>query len=112
MEVNFKAKDGTIFDSAEDCVYYEVTLKRRPDDWEGGNWDGDRTNDTSEAVVVKLNTEDAAEQFLAQAKLDEDDKINGIEIGDEGWFYYDQCGERYIQIDETIICIFMDYFKS
>lgn len=112
MEVIYKAKDGKMFNSAEECVHYEDTLKCRPNDWEGWNWDGHRTDDTSEAVVVKLNNEDAAEQFLEKAKLDDDDKIDGIEIGDEGWFYYDQNCERYILIDETILCIFRDNFAK
>ena len=66
--------EGVSRKAAEMVEYYEMLCDKYPiisiedglaeDDWEGWNWDGDRTNDTSEAVVVKLNTEDAAEQFL------------------------------------------------
>lgn len=112
MKIMFKAEDGTMFESAENCVQYEAELANREKEWEAWGWDGDNTDDTADAVVVKLNTVNAAAQFLAQAKLDGDDRINGIEFGDEGWFYYDKNSERYILIDETILCIFRDNFAK
>ena len=34
MEVIFKAKDGTMFNSADACVQYEVELANSAKDWE------------------------------------------------------------------------------
>ena len=106
MEVIFKANDGTMFDSAEECVKYEGMLTNKPKEWEAWGWNGEPTNKTLRAVVVKLTTEDAAEQFLAAADLEGDNNIEGIEAGDEGWFFYDECAEQYFRIGAAIINIF------
>ena len=106
MEVIFKAKDGTMFDSAEACVQYEATLDYRAKDWEAWGWDGKPTTKTLHAVVVKLNNEDAAAQFLIAADTEGDYNIKGIEAGDEGWFFYNEGSEQYVCIDDIFINIF------
>ena len=106
MEVIFKAKDGTMFDSAEVCVQYELELANNAKDWEAWGWDGKRTNDTTSAVVVNLDNERAAAQFLATADRDDDDKIKGIDEYSQGWYYYDEGASRYINICEDIVNIF------
>ena len=105
MEVIFKAKDGKMFDSAEACVQYEAELVDKAKDWTAWTWSGLFTDDTSEALIVKLNGEDAAAQFLAKARLDDDDNVDGIEVGDEGWFFYDDNRDGYTHIDGAIIHI-------
>lgn len=105
MEVIFKAKDGKMFRSAEECVQYEAELVDKAKDWTAWNWSGLFTDDTSDAIIVKLDGEDAAAQFLAKAKLDDDDIIDGIKVGDEGWFFYDDNRDGYTQIDGEIIDI-------
>ena len=112
MEVIFKAKDGTMFDSAEECVQYEATLDYRAKDWEAWGWDGKPITKTLHAVVVKLNNEDAAAQFLIAADTEGDYNIKGIEAGDEGWFFYDEGIEQYVFVDDTIINIFKNILTS
>ena len=112
MEVIFKAKDGTMFNSAEECVQYEATLAYGAKDWEAWDWDGKPTTKTFQAVMVKLNNEDAAEQFLAAADAEGDNNIEGIEVGDEGWFFYDEGSKQYVFVDDTIINIFKNILTS
>jgi hypothetical protein len=106
MQIIFKANDGTIFYSAEECVQYELELANNAKDWEAWDWECRRTNDTSSAVVVNLDNERAAAQFLAKAKLDEDDRVKGIDEYSQGWYYYDEGASRYIHICEDIVNIF------
>jgi hypothetical protein len=112
MEVIFKAKDGTIFYNAEECMKYETILANKEKDWQAWGWDGEPTTKTFHAVVVKLNSEDAAEQFLTAADLDNDGNVEGIEAGDEGWFFYDEGSERYVFIDDTFVNIFRNISAS
>ena len=112
MEVIFKAKDGTMFDSAEECVQYELELANKEKDWQAWGWSGEPTDITANAVVVKLNTEDAAAQFLIAADAEGDYDIKGIESGDEGWFFYDEGSDRYVFIDDTFVNIFRNILTS
>ena len=105
MEVIFKAKDGTMFNSADACVQYEVELANGAKDWEAWGWDGKRTNNTTSAIVVNLDNERAAAQFLAKADS-EDDDVKGIDEYDQGWYYYDEGESRYIPICEDVVSIF------
>ena len=112
MEVIFKAKDGTIFYSAEECVQYELEVMNKAKDWQAWGWDGEPTTKTSHAVVVKLNNEDAAAQFLIAADAEGDYNIKGIEAGDEGWFFYDEGIEQYVFVDDNIINILKNILTS
>lgn len=112
MQIIFKANDGTVFYSAEECVKYEAALASREKDWEAWGWNSAPTNDTTNAVVVNLPTEDAAAQFLEKAKLDEDDNVGGISEYSRGWYYYDECAEQYFRIDEAIINILKNISAS
>lgn len=112
MQIIFKANDGTIFYSAEECVQYELEVMNKAKDWEGWNWDGKPTTKTFQAVVVKLSNEDAAEQFLAAADAEGDNNIKGIEVGDEGLFFYDEGSEQYVLVNDIIINIFKNILTS
>lgn len=112
MQIIFKANDGTIFYSAEECVQYELEVMNKPKDWEAWGWDSRPTTTTSDAVVVNLPTMEAAEQFLAAADLEGDYSIKGIEAKDMGWFFYDKSSEQYVFINDTFINIFKNISAS
>lgn len=106
MEVIFKAKDGKMFNSAEECVQYEVELASKEKEWEAWGWNGKSTDITTNAIVVNLPTEKSVTQFLEKAKLDGDNIIKGIEEGNEGWFFYDEDSEQYVSIYPDVLTIF------
>lgn len=106
MEIVFKAKDGKIFNNANECVQYEVELTNKEKEWEAWGWNCEPTNLTSRAIVVKLNTKKAATQFLEKAKFDGDNNVKGIEEGDEGWFFYEELSEKYVNIYPDVLTIF------
>lgn len=112
MKIMFRANDGTMFSSAEECVQYEAKLANNPKDWEAWNWSGDSTDITTNAVVVNLPTEKSVAQFLAKADFEDDDKIEGIDKDSRGWYYYDEGVEKYIGINEEIINIFKSISAS
>lgn len=106
MKIVFKAKDGTMFNSAEACVQYEAELANREKEWEAWGWNGKPTDITTNAVVVNLPTEESVAQFLAKADFEDDGKIEGIDKDSRGWYYYDEGVEKYIGINEDIVRVF------
>jgi hypothetical protein len=105
MEIIFKAKDGTMFDSAEACVRYETKLASGTKEWTAWTWGGTPTNKTDAAVVVNLATERAAAQFLEQATRENDDSIKGIDTYSQGWYYWDEDNHQYYYLDDDILSI-------
>ena len=112
MKVVFKADDGTVFNSAEECVKYEAELTNKAKEWEGWNWSGESTDITVNAVVVSLPTAKSAAQFLAKADLDDDERVEGIYNDSRGWYYYDEGAEKYLPINEEIINVFQSISAS
>ena len=109
MQVIFKANDGTMFESAENCAQYEAKLAKEAKEWEAWGWTGQSTNKTAHAVVVKLPTSDAAAQFLAAADRDDDGHCKGIDEYSRGWYYYDEGAEQYFRIDDAVISVFRSF---
>ena len=105
MEIIFKAKDGTMFDSAEACVRYETELASGTKEWTAWGWGGTPTNKTHDAVVVNLATERAAAQFLGQGTLENDDGLKGIDTYSQGWYCWDENSHQYYYLDDDILSI-------
>jgi hypothetical protein len=105
MEIIFKAKDGTMFDSAEACVRYETELASDTKEWTAWDWGGTPTDKTTNAIVVNLATERAAAQFLGQVTLENDDSIKGIDTYSQGWYYWDEYNDQYSYLDDDILSI-------
>ena len=95
----FKAFDGTLFESAQECFEYEQRMTVRPRKWKGWDWNENPTADTSTAVVVFFCDGEASEQFVRDANLNGDYDIDGFEAGDTGWYYWDEgdCVYRFLQ---------------
>lgn len=105
MEVVFKAKDGTLFVSAQECVLYEQRMAEGPRKWRGWDWEAKPTNNTTQAIMVFFRDGEASAQFIADAKLYADDDIDGFEEGDTGWYYWDEGEKAYLFLDDPFINI-------
>ena len=105
MEVLFKAKDGTLFISAQECAEHELRMMGMSRKWKGWEWNKNPTNKTTEAVMVYFCDDEASAQFIADAKLNADEGIDGIEEGDSGWFYWDEGEGVYRFLDPSFIDI-------
>lgn len=105
MEVVFKAKDGTLFASAQECVLYEQRMAESPRKWKGWDWAGNPAKDTTDTIMVYFCDDEASAQFIADAKLNADEDIDGIEEGDSGWFYWDEGEGVYRFLDPPFIDI-------
>lgn len=103
MEVIFKACDGALFESAEECVAHEKELQKKEPTWQGWDWDGKLTKKTDAAVLLHLSENDSAESFLRSAADANDDAMSGILPDDVGWFYWEESEERYCRIDDCLI---------
>lgn len=105
MEIVFKAKDGTLFVSVKECVEYERRMAGVPRRWKGWDWQGNPTNDTSDALMVYFCDDEASVQFIADAKLNADDDVDGFEEGESGWYYWDEDEGIYRFLDYPFINI-------
>lgn len=105
MEVVFKAKDGTLFVSAQECVLYEQRMAEAPRKWKGWEWNSDPTNNTAATAMVYFCDDEASAQFIADARLNADEDIDGIEEGDAGWYYWDEGEDVYRFLDYPFINI-------
>lgn len=105
MEVVFKAKDGTLFVSAKECVLYEQRMAESPRKWKGWDWDANPTNDTTQTIMVFLCDGEASAQFIADAKLNADYDIDGLDEGDTGWYYWSEDESVYRFLDDPFIDI-------
>jgi hypothetical protein len=104
MEVVFKATDGTLFTSAQNCLDYERQQVQRCD-WKGWDWGGKSTQKTDAAVLLYLCEDGSAESFLNAATNLNDEDVSGIDPGDTGWFYWDEGETRYRPIDDCLISV-------
>ena len=107
MKQVWKTFDGELFEEVADATAHEEAIKQQVRMW---NRKHDRTEDTSEGIVVHLSGKTAAKIFLAMMDENPEDIDGasdscGIVEEDEGWFYWDDCAEHYRWIDEDIVDI-------
>ena len=105
MEIIYRAFDGMEFRTKDACEQYErnnIGLKG-VDMWD---FRGEATDDTCHAYFLHLKDEDESAKVFITMSESEDGYHDGIEDGDTGWYYWDECGERYVFMDEEIILAF------
>lgn len=102
MEVVFKATDGTLFTSAQNCLDYERQQVQRCD-WKGWSFSGVPTKTVDETLLVYFESADAAEVFLEDAATQGDDAVKGIDLWSEGWFYWDGFSQEYHPLEDGLI---------
>ena len=109
MKQVWKTLDGELFEDSLDAQRHEEEIKQQVRMW---NRKHDKTEDTTEAIVVHLSGKTAAKIFLAMIDENPDEMGDasescGIQEEDDGWFYWDDCAEHYRWIDDDIVDIFI-----
>lgn len=107
MKQVWKTLDGACFEDTLDAQRHEEEIKQQVCMW---NHKHDKTEDTTEGIVIHLSGRIAADVFLAMMdenpnEIDDASKSCGIVPGDEGWFYWDDYAEQYRGIVGDIVDI-------
>lgn len=105
MRTVFRADDGTIFESAKECVEYE---REHPALLMYGI-DG-KTTDPDKAYLVILSSKEVAKSFISLCK-DRESHYNGIDEDSIGVFIW-SCELRYIEIDGEAFDSLGHYFSD
>ena len=105
MRTIFRADDGTIFESAKECVEYE---KKHPAFLMYGA-DG-KTTDPDGAHLVILSNKEGAKSFISLCK-DRESPYNGIDEDSIGAFIWNY-EARYVEIEENAFDALGHYFSD
>lgn len=105
MKTVFRANDGTIFESAKECVEYE---REHPALLMYGI-DG-KTTDPNRAYLVILSGKEGAKSFISLCN-DREAPYDGIDEDSVGAFIWN-CEPRYVEIDEDAFDALGHYFHD
>ena len=105
METVYRANDGTIFESAKECVKYE---REHPAFLMYGI-DG-KTTDPDKAYLVILNSKEGAKSFISLCN-DRESPYNGIDEDSVGFFIWN-CEPRYVEIGGDAFDALGHYFSD
>ena len=107
MKIVYRAYDGEEFDTAEACVRHE---EKKGFHYEGWDYSGKFTTDPDDCVILYIENETGAKQFIDEC--DNEFTIGGIDLEDTGWFYWDEWEEKYIYISLDIVDAFRKIFQE
>ena len=101
MKQVYQTIDGRIFNEAADAEMYEQEIRQQVKMW---NWSGKRTDNTAEARIIHLNSEEAAVIWntMARENPEENGDFTFCE-GDTGWYYWDEYSDKYRYIDPELV---------
>lgn len=105
MRTIFRADDGTIFESAKECVEYE---KKHPAFLMYGA--NGKTTDPDSAYLVILGSKEGAKSFISLCE-DRESHYNGIDEDSIGAFIWNY-ESRYIEIEGEIFDALGHYFSD
>lgn len=105
METVYKTLDGKLFKQSADAAMHEKKILEQVKMW---NWNEEPTTDTAQARVVHLIGENAGGIFTDMIAANEYDQVetgNMFDVGDTGWYFWDEYEETYRYIDSAIVDI-------
>lgn len=101
MKQVWKTVDGRIFSEAADAEMHEQEIRKQVKMW---NWSNKRTDDTAEARIVFLCSEEAAEIWNTMAAENPAEATEReFTEGDSGWYYWDEYSDGYHYIDPELV---------
>lgn len=103
MKRVWQTVDGKVFTDQLDAAKHEKEVLQGITMWD---WDGNRTDDCSNTLIVRLVGENAAYNFKQINANDNNSvPVSDAEIceGDEGIWFWDEYAEKYTPIDPVVI---------
>lgn len=100
LVMKYKAKDGTIFDSAGECEEYEANLLN--DDYVMFNYRGEETTDPDAAFGIYIGNELSAEALLEKFRI-AGIPYPGLEEDSIGAYCWNDLSERYEWVDAKML---------